>query len=131
MHTPLAWLKRLVSGLLLVVAATIAAGADGRTAGAGDASAGMKATPIVTSHEFVIAGEVVARHELGFTVLSRGSELRTVVINRYTSIKKGAETIRLPDVRVGDTVTVTLRRAGDGQLQAVNVAVSTGYESRL
>lgn len=84
----------------------------------------------VTSSEFVVVGEVIARSDTGLTLLSRGSELTTINVNRYTAIKKGAETIRLADVMVGDKVSVALTRGADGSYQAVNVAVRTGFEPR-
>lgn len=83
----------------------------------------------VTSDRFVVRGEVLGRTEGGFTVLTPDSQLRTVQVSRETSIVKGAETIKLTEVAVGDRVSVTLRRVADGSLQAVNVAVRTGFES--
>lgn len=126
-NQPLQRPSRLLFGAILTaaVATQLRASTDRSDAAA------VETTPVVTSHEYVVVGEVVARTDTGFTVLSRGSELRTIVINRYTSIKKGAETIALTDVQMGDSVSVTLRRAGNGQLQAVDVAVRTGFESRL
>lgn len=91
---------------------------------------GAQLETVMTSSEFVVAGEVIARNEMGFTVLVRNSELTTVRVNRYTAIKKGAETIRLSDIMVGDKVSVRFMRSADGGMQAVNVAVRTGFEPR-
>ncbi|ACB74977.1 hypothetical protein [Opitutus terrae] len=113
-----------VASLAFVVAALAASASATRA----QTDAPRAATPVVTSHEFLLQGEVIARNELGFTVLSRGSELQMVRVSRTTSIKKGAETIRLADVMVGDKVSVTLKRGADGNLLAVDVAVRTGFE---
>lgn len=83
----------------------------------------------LTSNQFVLAGEVLARAETSLTIVSRGSEVTSVQVTRSTTITKGAETISLSDIAVGDKVDVTLMRGGDGNLQAVSVAVRTGYEA--
>lgn len=82
----------------------------------------------VTSDRFLVRGEVIARTDGTFTVLTPDSQLRIVRVSRDTSIVKGAETIALAEIAVGDRVAVTLRRIGDGGLLAVNVAVRTGFE---
>ncbi len=84
--------------------------------------------PMITSSQFVVTGEVIARTEIDFTVLTRDSQLVRIQVNRDTSITKGAESLRLAELMVGDKVDVTLMRAGDGSLQATYVAVRTGYE---
>lgn len=80
----------------------------------------------LSSSDFMVAGEVTARTEIDFTILVRGSELRTVQITDETAIVKGGALIKLSEVMVGDKVTATLMRGGDGKLRAVNVTVSTG-----
>lgn len=85
----------------------------------------------VSTDRFVVAGEVTARSETGFTLLTKRSELMTVQVGRDTAIVKGAQTITLTEIKVGDKVSVTLRRTGDGSLQAVDVAVQTGFEPKL
>ena len=82
----------------------------------------------VTSEQFLVTGEVTARTDVGFTVLGRNSESITVQVTENTAFLKGAASIKLSDLFVGDKVTVTLVRAGDGQLQAVNVTVRVGNE---
>ena len=82
----------------------------------------------VTSEQFVVAGEVAARTDLDFTIVDRSSELITVQVTENTAIVKGAATIKLSELAVGDKVTVTVMRGGDGKLQAVNVAVRVGNE---
>ncbi len=83
---------------------------------------------VITSNEFLVDGEIVQRTEVGFTVMSRGSELTTVWVSKDTSITKGAETIRLREVGIGERVSVTAKRAADGKLVAVNVTVHTPSE---
>jgi hypothetical protein len=80
----------------------------------------------LSSSDFMVAGQVTARTEIDFTILIRGSELRTVQVTDDTAIVKGGALIKLSDVMVGDKVTATLMRGGDGKLRAVNVTVSTG-----
>jgi hypothetical protein len=82
----------------------------------------------VTSEQSMIAGEVTARTDLDFTILDRASELTTVQVTDGTVIVKGAVSIKLSDLAVGDKVTVTVTRGGDGKLQAVNVTVRVGNE---
>jgi hypothetical protein len=80
----------------------------------------------LSSSDFLVTGEVTARTGIDFTILVRGSELRTVQVTEDTAIVKGGVLIKLADVMVGDKVTATLMRGGDGKLRAVNVTVSTG-----
>jgi hypothetical protein len=86
------------------------------------------AAPLITSSQFIVSGEVVGRTEVGLTVVDRNSQLTTVIVNQDTTITKGAESIKLSEVMVGDKVNITIQRGGDGKLQAVAVAVHTGYE---
>ncbi len=89
--------------------------------------AGATLVPVITSNEFVLSGEVVSRSDVGFTLLGTGAQLTTVLVNPDTTITKGAVTIRLSDVMVGDKISVTVMRVADGSLQAVSVLVRTGY----
>lgn len=82
----------------------------------------------VTSDRFLVRGEVIARTDGTFTVLTQDSQLRVVRVSRDTSIVKGAETIPLAEIAMGDRVMVTLRRIGDDGFLAVNVTVRTGFE---
>jgi hypothetical protein len=82
----------------------------------------------VTSEQFMIAGEVTARTDVDFTILDRTSEVTTVQVTENTAIVKGAASIKLSDLSVGDKVVVSVMRTGDGKLQAVNVAVRVGNE---
>lgn len=82
----------------------------------------------VTSEQFMIAGEVTARTDLDFTILDRSSELTTVQVTENTAIVKGAASIKLSELAVGDKVVVSVMRMADGKLQAVNVAVRVGNE---
>jgi hypothetical protein len=82
----------------------------------------------ITSSQFIVNGEVTERNETGFTVLSRTSELTTVLVTEDTAITKGAVTIKLTDLAVGDKVSVTAMRSADGKLVAVSVAVRVGNE---
>jgi hypothetical protein len=83
----------------------------------------------VTSTDFMVTGEVRTRTDTSFTILMRGSELRTVQVTEDTAIVKGGATIKLSDLAVGDKVHVTLMRGGDGKLRAVNVTVRLGSET--
>lgn len=83
----------------------------------------------VTSTDFMIVGEVTARTETSFTILSRGSELRTVQVTEDTAIVRAGALIKLSELVIGDKVTATLMRGGDGKLRAVNVTVRVGNES--
>ena len=101
----------------------------GATASTREASSGNAApTPVLLSNEVVVTGEIVSRTDQGFVVLSNASVLVTVLVNADTSILKGAESIRLSDLMVGDKVSAKVMRTLDGGLQAVTVNVSTGYE---
>lgn len=82
----------------------------------------------VTSEKFVVTGEVTARGDSDFTIVDRTSEIATVQVTENTAILKGAVSIRLADLSVGDKVSVTAIRGGDGKLQAVNVTVRVGNE---
>lgn len=82
----------------------------------------------VTSEQFQVSGEVTARSDENFTLLSRNAELITVRVTENTALLKGAASIKLSELFVGDKVTATLMRGGDGQLQAVNVTVRVGNE---
>lgn len=82
----------------------------------------------VTSEQFMIAGEVTARTDVDFTILDRTSEVTTVQVTENTAIVKGAASIKLSDLAVGDKVVVSVMRTGDGKLQAINVAVRVGNE---
>lgn len=84
--------------------------------------------PLILSNQFMVAGEVITRGEMAFTVLGSGAQLTTVYVNPDTAILKGAESIRLADVFVGDKVSAVVMRSADGTLQAVQVTVRTGYE---
>lgn len=119
-------MKTRSSGLILTLlaAALIAAGLHTR---AQETTQGTEQVA-VTSDRFLVRGEVIARTEGAFTVLTQDSQLKVVRVSRDTSIVKGAETIALAEIAVGDRVAVTLRRIGDGGLLAVNVAVRTGFE---
>lgn len=88
----------------------------------------VRLIPVINSSQFVVTGEVTARTETEFTVLSRTSQLTTLQVTEDTSIIKGAVTIRLADVSVGDKVSVTAERAPDGKMRAVSVSVRVGNE---
>lgn len=113
-----------IPGLTLLAAALVAAGLHTR---AQDGTQGPEQVA-VTSDRYVVRGEVIARTDGAFTVLTQDSQLQVVRVSRDTSIVKGAETIALAEIAVGDRVAVTLRRIGDGGLLAVNVTVRTGFE---
>lgn len=83
----------------------------------------------VTSSDFMVSGQVTARADTSFTILSRGSELRTVQVTEDTAIVRAGALIKLSDLVIGDKVDVTLMRGGDGKLRAVNVTVRMGTES--
>lgn len=89
---------------------------------------GVSVVPVMTSDQFLVAGEVVARTESELTVVTRLSEVRTLQVSEDTAITKGGATLRLPDVMVGDKVNVTVSRGGEGRLRAVTVTVRTGFE---
>jgi hypothetical protein len=102
--------------------------AFGFAAVAASAAAGLPVEPLMLSNQFMVTGEVVTRGEMAFTVMGPGAQLTTVYVNPDTSILKGAETIQLADIFVGDKVTAVVMRSADGKLQAVKVDVKTGYE---
>ena len=83
----------------------------------------------VTSTDFMVVGEVTSRTETSFTILSRGSELRTVQVTEDTAIVRAGALIKLSELVIGDKITATLMRGGDGKLRAVNVTVRVGNES--
>lgn len=83
---------------------------------------------VIASNEIIINGEVTERSESGLTVMSRTSELTTVIVTPDTAIKKGAVTIKLDEIGVGERVSVTATPAADGKLLAVEVLVRTGRE---
>lgn len=115
---------------LIVVGALLASGA---AAGAVEAFQRVPEPRVarvqaVTSTDFMIVGEVVSRTETSFTILSRGSELRTVQVTEDTAIMRAGALIKLSELVIGDKVTATLMRGGDGKLRAVNVTVRVGNE---
>lgn len=77
----------------------------------------------LASDQFMLSGEVTARTDIDFTLLVRNSELLTVQVTKDTAILRGAESIKLSDLRPGTKVVVTTMRGGEGQLLAVNVTV--------
>ncbi len=83
----------------------------------------------VTSTDFMVVGQVVSRTETSFTILSRGTELRTVQVTEDTAIVRAGALIKLSEIVIGDKVTATLMRGGDGKLRAVNVTVRVGNET--
>ncbi len=116
---------------LVVVGALVASGV------VADAGEGFRRVPVprvamvhaVTSTDFMVVGEVTSRTETSFTILSRGSELRTVQVTEDTAIMRAGALIKLSELVIGDKVTATLMRGGDGKLRAVNVTVRVGNES--
>lgn len=125
-------MKRMIPAVgVPAFAATVAVFGVSSTKPAAEVFATDTLKPVLTSNQFVLKGEVVGRGDIGLTLLSRGSELTVVQVNRYTAIKKGAETIQLADINIGDRVSVTLMRSADGSLQAVNVEVRTGFEPHV
>lgn len=117
---------RSVSLLGVALIITASAGLAAFTSLAPSQQAELK--PMILSNEFILAGEVIARDDAGFTVLGVGSQLTVVQVSSETAILKGAESIRLAEIMVGDKVSATVMRGGDGSLQAVKVEVRTGYE---
>ena len=77
----------------------------------------------VASNNFMVSGEIVTRNEIEFTMIVRNSELMTVQVTNDTAILRGAESIRLSDLNVGEKVVVTVMRGAEGKLLAVNVTV--------
>ena len=88
----------------------------------------VRFVPVVNSSQFVVTGEVTARTDTELTVLSRTSQLTTLQVTEDTAIVKGAVTIRIADVSVGDKVSATAERAPDGKMRAVSVSVRVGNE---
>lgn len=86
------------------------------------------ATPLATSEQFVRVGEVVARTDRDFTLLDADSKLYKVAINPETVIRKGAASIKLSELVIGDHVKVTLMQGGDGALYASEVLVRAPTE---
>lgn len=116
--------RALATAVALCVAGVLASGAHGSAEG----SFSVRAVPVMTSDQFRVAGEVVARTESELTVVTRLSEVRTIQVTDDTAITKGGATLRLPDVMVGDKIDVTVARGGEGRLRAVTVTVRTGFE---
>jgi len=87
-----------------------------------------KALPMMTSSQFLLNGEVSARTETDFTVVNKAGQTTTVLVTDDTTITKGAATIKLADLTVGDKVSVTVMRAADGKLQAAKVLVREPYD---
>lgn len=114
----------------------MAAGISGATLPASAVQAGaatidaqpQPATPMLTSEQFVRVGEVVARTDRDFTLIDADSKLYTVAINSETVIRKGAATIKLSELVIGDRVKVTLMKGGDGALYAFEVLVRAPTE---
>ena len=86
------------------------------------------APPLATSEQFVRVGEVVARTDRDFTLLDADSKLYKVAINPETVIRKGAASIKLSELVIGDHVKVTLMQGGDGALYASEVLVRAPTE---
>ena len=100
-------------------------------AGGADAWAKLAQVPLprlatiraLASDHFMVSGEIVRRNEIEFTLIVRKSELMTVQVTNDTAIMRGAESITLSDLAIGEKVVATLMRGGEGKLLAVNVTV--------
>ncbi len=82
----------------------------------------------ISSNNFIVSGEVVRRTETDFTVLDRWSQLITIQVSPDTELKKAGALIRLSEMVIGEKITATVMRGGDGRLQAVTVTVRMGTE---
>ena len=111
--------KNFLGGIL--IAAALAAGG---------VSLAQAAPPIamVTSREFVIRGEVTSRTPIELTLVTPESKVATIQVTDATAITKAGLTLKLSDIRVGDTVTATVMRDGADKLEAVRVTVRAGNE---
>lgn len=116
-------LKIALAGLILALVAGVLAAQTSRLN-----VPRVKYFAVITSSQFIVNGEVTERTEAGFTVLSRTSELTTLLVTEDTAITKAAATIKLRELAVGDQVSVTAMRSADGKLIAVNVVVRTPTE---
>lgn len=81
--------------------------------------------PAMTSEQFLVEGEVTARAETEFTVRqpAAGGRIVTIQVSDQTTINRGAASIPLADLRVGEKVSVTVAWQANGRLIAVKVAV--------
>lgn len=85
---------------------------------------------LITSDQFLVNGEVSARTDTDLTVLKpTTAQATTIQVSDETIITRGAVTIHLRDLKVGDKVTVTAAREANGLLVAAKITVRLPDES--
>lgn len=104
--------------------AALAAGTWALQAIASEWPGGVRPVPMMTSDQFLVNGEVSSRTDTDLTIL-QPAEGRTITVQIAddTAITRGAATIRVLDLRVGEKVSVTVAREANGRLVAAKVHV--------
>jgi hypothetical protein len=80
--------------------------------------------PLLTSDQFLVNGEVAAKSDADFSVRDTAAgQTVTIQVSDETAITRGAATIALADLKVGEKVAVTVMRSANGRLVATKVIV--------
>ena len=103
--------------------AAMALGATVATAEVPDVTA-VRVVRVMTSDQFLVNGEVTARTDTDFTVFdAAAARTVTIQVSDETTITRGAANIPLGDLRIGEKVSVTVKREANGRLVATKVMV--------
>ncbi len=101
----------------------MALGATVATAEVPDVTA-VRVVRVMTSDQFLVNGEVTARTDTDFTVFdAAAARTVTIQVSDETTITRGAANIPLGDLRIGEKVSVTVKREANGRLVATKVMV--------